>query len=464
MDSAAAGEALADEDVQSRILRNTLSEVAAGRSSSSDNDGSEATPTADEAHAHAHAHQPAKTTTTTAKCCVICLDSVAVAESCEARPCGHADFDYLCLLSWLERGQPKCPLCKADVREVRRQPRTDDDDDDDDGGAGSYETYIVPRPPRKQPANNNNNPSTAAAAAAATSSTPHSSSRDFLLLRHRRRHFSNNPNPNRPPPPPQPGNHDDDDDDDQALRRRQTVYREGLYSLHVGANRTSRYRRELTPQLFAAEPDLVSRARAFLRRELRVFEFLRPEGSSSSFPSTSAAAPPPAALGEGEESSASASAAASANPGGRRASRGTRETLTLARRRASNAEFLLEYVVAIAKTVDTQGSQGQAVAMLADFLGRDHAALLLHELRSYLRSPHGSLEAWDRHVQYLSPVAGSRAAAAAAASRPKRSRSGRSTSPQGSWRRGEARWQGDSYRPDYSGQRHGRARSPGRSC
>ena len=38
--------------------------------------------------------------------------------------------------------------------------------------------------------------------------------------------------------------------------------------------------------------------------------------------------------------------------------------------------------------------------MLADFLGRDHARLFLHELRSWLRSPAHSLVAWDKEVKY----------------------------------------------------------------
>lgn len=69
-------------------------------------------------------------------------------------------------------------------------------------------------------------------------------------------------------------------------------------------------------------------------------------------------------------------------------------------RRRNNAEFLLEYIIAILKTVDIQGSAGQAEDMLADFLGRDHARLFLHELRNWLRSPAHSLVAWDKEVKY----------------------------------------------------------------
>ena len=69
-------------------------------------------------------------------------------------------------------------------------------------------------------------------------------------------------------------------------------------------------------------------------------------------------------------------------------------------RRARNAEFLLEYIVAILKTVDIKGSGGQAEDMLQEFLGRENARLFLHELGAWLRSPYTSLSDWDRAVQY----------------------------------------------------------------
>ena len=53
--------------------------------------------------------------------CVICLDSIT--EPSIAVPCNHTNFDYLCLLSWLEQ-QPSCPLCmfhthfKIDLRQA----------------------------------------------------------------------------------------------------------------------------------------------------------------------------------------------------------------------------------------------------------------------------------------------------------------------------------------------------------
>ena len=140
---------------------------------------------------------------------------------------------------------------------------------------------------------------------------------------------------------------------DTALLRRRHIYRDQLYSLHVGSNRLSKYR-DLSPQLFSGDDELVSRARKWIRRELHVFEFLCIDGDEA-------------------------------------------EGVT---RRANNAEFLLEYIIAILKTVDIKGSGGQAEDMLQEFLGRDNTRLFLHELRAWLRSPYTSLEDWDRHVQY----------------------------------------------------------------
>lgn len=145
--------------------------------------------------------------------------------------------------------------------------------------------------------------------------------------------------------------------DDPIIRRRH-IYRHQLYSRRVGTNRLSKYC-ELTPQLFNQDAHLVSRARKWIRRELQVFSFLDPTSNDDI------------------ERSAAAD-----------------------RRAANNAEFLLEYIIAILRTVDIKGSSGQAEELLREFIGRDHARLFLHELQSWLRSPYISLADWDRAVQY----------------------------------------------------------------
>lgn len=142
--------------------------------------------------------------------------------------------------------------------------------------------------------------------------------------------------------------------------------------MRVGTNRLSQYR-EMTPDLFNRDEELASRARKWIRRELKVFNFLNPEA-------------------EEEERMPQQMS----RPGHQR----------LENRRANNAEFLLEYVIAILRTVDLKGSAGQAEELLRDFIGRENARLFIHELQAWLRSPYTSLEDWDRHVQYPNTARG----------------------------------------------------------
>jgi len=242
-------------------------------------------------------------------CCVICLERIT--ELAVAQPCKHESFDFLCLISWLQE-RATCPLCKAEVKTVQYEFGED----------RNFKTYNVPATKAAQP-------------------PPSDTSRLSLDPRSRRPYHSRRPyETSRFLPTP-----------DEAVLRRRHIYRNQLYSLHVGSNRLSRFR-DLTPQLFNRDEELVSRARKWIRRELQVFEFLSPDGPSS------------------------------------------------LDRRANNAEFLLEYIVAILKTLDIQASGGQAEHMLQDFLGRENTRLFLHEMRAWLRSPYTSLEDWDRKVQY----------------------------------------------------------------
>ncbi|OTA65970.1 hypothetical protein K449DRAFT_391943 [Hypoxylon sp. EC38] len=332
-------------DIQLRVLQNTLVEVASSRN-------------------QAEVDSPNET------CCVICLDSIT--EVCEARPCSHRNFDYLCLLSWLEQ-QTKCPLCKSNVDEVWY-------DFENNRPEAKSRVYLVPRP--KESSQQHAQPQ-------AQSRRPRNA-----FQRPNRRRFEE--------APPRPVTID------EAILRRQHVYRNQLYSLHVGSNHRSGFR-DLTPEVFESDPEMVSRARTWLRRELQVFEFLRT---------------PPTAQSSDD---------------------------TMTRRRANNAEFLLEYVIAILKTVDIQGSQGQAEEMLKDFLGRDNTKLLLHELKNFLRSP-WSLEVWDRKVQYPTPR--KRQIEEDEEMEHGRSRSQRRRVGESSSRR--KRWTGDSYRPIYSSRHHRR--------
>lgn len=152
---------------------------------------------------------------------------------------------------------------------------------------------------------------------------------------------------------------------DHPLACRRYVYRQGLYSQRVGTNRLSQYR-ELTPQSFNRNETLATRARKWIRRELQVFAFLDVNNQDIE----------------------------------RRAQDGNNHDAIGRTRRARNAEYLLEYIIAILRTVDIKGSGGQAEDLLQEFIGRDNARLFLHELQAWLRSPFNSLHDWDRAVQY----------------------------------------------------------------
>lgn len=240
-------------------------------------------------------------------CCVICLERIS--EQAVAQPCKHDAFDFLCLISWLQE-RPSCPLCKSEIKTVQYEIT-----------GSSSKTYEVP----------------VAKAEAPHPPRPAQPQRGFD---HRGRR-TYRPRREEAPRPTQ----------DEALLRRRHIYDAQLFSLHVGSNRVSRFR-DLTPQMFASDAELISRARKWIRRELQVFEFLSPDASSGSD------------------------------------------------RRSNNAEFLLEYIIAILKTVDIQGSTGQAEDLIQEFIGRENTRLFLHEMRAWLRSPYTTLQDWDRNVQY----------------------------------------------------------------
>jgi hypothetical protein len=236
--------------------------------------------------------------------CAICLE--AIKERAVATPCNHLSFDFICLIQWLQE-HATCPLCKADVKEVQYDWRTPRD----------FKTYTVGQHHK---------------AKAATAGQP----RQRAPAARRRRDV---------PWGPQTASSSSVSSEDPSLTRRRQIYLQHTPSLHVGANRISQYQ-TFTPASFAASSALQTRARIFLRRELRVFDFLdrRPAGA--------------------------------------------------------NREFLIEYLVAVLKSNDPKGADGHAEELVKEFLGREDARLLLHELDAWLRSPYERLEAWDTHVQY----------------------------------------------------------------
>lgn len=266
--------------------------------------------------------------------CIICHDTITV--SCHIQPCAHRHFDFLCVATWLFEN-PACPICRTPaqrlVRDATGESISNFRSSDPTLQIRSSSPSSSTRPSRRQQLPRQSWPA----------SVRRPRPRHRNLSRESAHGFSS------------ASNSGSSNTSDSAIRQREEVYLHNRYSMHVGTNRASHYR-EITPQSFQDE-QLVSRARMFMRRELRVFSFLRPESNAG----------PDDAAGH---------------------------------RRLQNAEFLLEYIIAILKTVDMMGSAGQAEDMLSDFLGRDNTKLFLHELRAWLRSPYTRLEDWDRAVQY----------------------------------------------------------------
>ncbi|KAB8664852.1 hypothetical protein FH972_026275 [Carpinus fangiana] len=166
--------------------------------------------------------------------CVICLETIS--ERAIAVPCNHCNFDFICLLSWLQ-DHPQCPLCKAPLTAVEYDWRAPHD----------YKTFLVPS--LCPPANTQNQTSV---------DTPR------LRCRHRGGRGSRGRRPRSEALRPTAS---------EAISRRRYIYRRQLYSLHVGSNAYSRFR-DFTPSTFAKSSELQSRARMWIRRELQVFDFL----------------------------------------------------------------------------------------------------------------------------------------------------------------------------------------------
>uniref|UniRef100_A0A0B7JVU7 RING-type E3 ubiquitin transferase n=1 Tax=Bionectria ochroleuca TaxID=29856 RepID=A0A0B7JVU7_BIOOC len=280
--------------------------------------------------------------------CVICCDPIS--DPSETQPCKHRHFDYLCIATWLFK-DPRCPVCRAPVSSLIQNSTQEVL-----SNFGDAKLPLHVSPPATHPVSTTRwgrQPTSNA------SRRPHARSSGA---------WGRSPLRSR-------------NDFDRALSRRQAVYAHGQFSKHVGSNRLSRYR-ELTPRLFCEDEELVSRARMWIRRELQVFPFLRAQSTAS-----------PQDLDSSDRLS-STSSAGQHRPSDRQEGEATQS------RRAQNAEFLLEYIIAILKSVDMMGSAGEAENMISDFLGRDNTRLFLHELRAWLRSPYTKLEDWDRAVQY----------------------------------------------------------------
>ena len=218
--------------------------------------------------------------------CVICLERIS--DEAVALPCKHQTFDFACLGQWSSRCRD-CPLCKRSIVGIKYH----------NGTTGQWDVLILPPD-------------------------------DFAQVRLR---HTNDQQYARPQ-----GDSQSDSDD---VEKRRAVYRKGLMSMYVGSNRLSQYQ-NFTPASFRRDENRISKARNWIRRELRIFEYLQT---------------------------------------------------------SSNPEFLLEYIISILKTIDLKTSS-HGEEMLSEFLGQEHARIFLHEVEAWIRSPYTQLKDWDLNVQY----------------------------------------------------------------
>jgi hypothetical protein len=341
--------------------------------------------------------------------CLFCLEDDVV-EPCETIPCGHRQGCWACVLVWMiDRGY--CALCRERIQRVVRDSDGDVYTEDDTANLDIRSTDALPTFPglliRGTLRGYISGEMTRELRARWTrrNLTPDSEmvdlieewrrqglidvpARRFLLSAWQLCRRDDRVGDRRPaqllhafPSRPAWG---DDTGLDRDLERRRAVYFHHRFSKHVGSNQSSKYS-EITPAMFLRDPTLVSRARKWIRRELLVFDFLkvrlRRQGASQAPQAAQVAGP---------------STAGDQNPLGPPRP----PSHDMARRRAHNSEFLLEFIIAILKTVDIKGSAGEAENMVSEYLGRHNTQLFLHELRSWLRSPFTELEDWDRAVQY----------------------------------------------------------------
>jgi hypothetical protein len=155
---------------------------------------------------------------------------------------------------------------------------------------------------------------------------------------------------------------------------RRQLYTHSIPSLYLGngiARDPKTHRRHplrlrySTPTAFTSAPPEIHRlASTWIRRELSLFDFLSPSSSSPLI------------------------------------------TPHSQRRKPTTAPFLHAYILAIVRAMDLRGSGGQAVALIAEYLGACEARLFVHELAAVLDSGCAALEEWDAQVRYWWDVGG----------------------------------------------------------
>lgn len=280
-----------------------------------------------------------------------------------ALPCKHSEFHFPCLGTWLTHSR-FCPLCKATVHAISLQH--------DDQAKGKE---IIPLPDD-------------APSSRKVSTTLTQQSR----ARHQQHRHRGTKRPSL--------------EEDPVIVFRRTLYERQIPSLYRGrgvtrtpaslpnpispstSNRHSagtshptaqqaqdipkRSKRPLRPPpptassfqpSSPASAHLTRLATTWIRRELSLFPFLNP---TSPAPTLS-------------------------NPTNQHQQRPSASP----RRRQTTAPFLTNYILLILQHIDLWGSAGQAIELIAEYLGQSAATLFVHELRAVLGSGVGSVQEWD---------------------------------------------------------------------
>ncbi|KAL2117420.1 hypothetical protein VTJ04DRAFT_7080 [Mycothermus thermophilus] len=270
--------------------------------------------------------------------CIICLELIR--GPCELLPCHHSHFHLACIERWLCE-HPTCPLCKQGVEKIRFVHP-------EQGESVIDGVPLVSRRPLSQ--------------------------RQLTGLERGRVAY---------PPPPVRYEYL------RAVERRRYVYRHGLYSMHVGTNPLSGYRRVPSPTDFAYTPSLQSRARVWLRRELQVFSSFTtlepPDSQATTTTTTTDGVEPPLLIRDNP------SASADSNP------------LDVSYSRYRRRVEFTEFIIMTLGMYHLQDGEGKLEESIRPELG-GYARQFLHELRNWIRSPATTLDEYDRLVQYPLPL------------------------------------------------------------
>ncbi|KAI0795949.1 hypothetical protein C8Q75DRAFT_692381, partial [Abortiporus biennis] len=171
--------------------------------------------------------------------CSICLQPIV--DRTVVPTCSH-EFCFECLVVWTDQSR-RCPLCSQNIGEyLIHHIRSKYD----------FQKHYLPplrTSPRPQPVSSNS--------VSRPANTRRSTRREREWGRNERRERERALQVA--------------DDLERAVEKRRWIYRHNLYAKHVASNPYTRYRPLPTPSQFAANPDLITRATIFVRRELRVW-------------------------------------------------------------------------------------------------------------------------------------------------------------------------------------------------